>query len=148
MIQLIHWLFAKNLGWVNYFLLPELELQLYKFHKINKRSATVTAVNPTPRFGKLDVVNNQIINFKEKKRKYTNELINGGFFILNKRIFKLINNFENRMWEDEPIQELIDKNELSGYHHDDFWYPVDTLRDKNYLEKLWDENRAPWKIWE
>lgn len=120
--------------------------KLLKVHNKEKKIATVTAVTPTPRFGKIKIKNNLVRNFKEKIND-KESFINGGFFVLNKKIFKYIDEKKNSMWEQEPMKKLTKNNELSGYIHEGFWQPVDTLRDKNYLEELWKNEKAPWKIW-
>ena len=121
--------------------------KLLKFHINNKKYATVTAVNPIPRFGNLELKNNEIINFKEKINKNNIELINGGFFVLRKEIFDFIDPNKNQMWEEAPMQKLTKKGQLAGYYHNNFWHPVDTMRDKKYLDELWLNSKAPWKCW-
>ena len=119
---------------------------LLNFHKKEKKIATVTAVLPSPRFGKIQIKNNIVRNFKEKIND-KDSFINGGFFVLNKKVFKYIDEKNNSMWEIEPMRNLTIDNQLSGYIHKGFWHPVDTLRDKNLLEELWNNEKAPWKIW-
>ena len=121
--------------------------KLLNFHKKSKKLATVTAVKPLPRFGKLSIKGDLIKNFKEKKISSNHELINGGFFVLNKKIFDELDFTKNQMWEQEPMQKLTKNNQLSGYYHDNFWHPVDTMRDKKFLDDLWNSNKAPWKCW-
>jgi len=121
---------------------------LLNFHKKNKKLATVTAVNPIPRFGNLKLNNNsEVIKFREKQHDKKEELINGGYFVLNKEIFNFIDESKNEMWEEGPLLKLTKNKQLNGYYHNDFWFPVDTLRDKKYLDELWAKNKAPWKIW-
>ena len=121
--------------------------ELLKFHKESKKLATVTAVKPIPRFGNILIKNNEVIKFKEKNQHSKFELINGGFFVLNKKIFKIIDSTKNQMWEDGPMDDLTKNKQLAGFYHDKFWHPIDTLRDKKYLDELWDTNKAPWKCW-
>ena len=121
--------------------------QLVNYHKKNKKLATISVVQPFGRFGavKINEKSNLVQNFSEKM-KGDGGWINGGFFVLDKRIFKYIKD-DNTMWEKEPLETLAKINQLSGYKHKDFWYPCDTLRDKINLENMWNSNKAPWKIW-
>jgi len=118
---------------------------LIKFHKNEKTIATITAVQPPGRFGVLDIQKNKISFFKEKPAGDGN-WINGGFFVLEPSVFDYIEN-DSTIWEREPLENLANEGRLSAYKHDGFWYPVDTLRDKNYLQKLWEDGKAPWKLW-
>lgn len=116
-----------------------------KFHTKHKKLATITATLPPGRFGALETDGDQVINFKEKPRG-DGALINAGFFVLNSRVLNYIEN-DLTIWEGEPLQKLAAESELMLFRHDGFWHPVDTLRDKQALEKMWEENIAPWKIW-
>ena len=108
------------------------------------RTATVTVANPPGRFGIITTNDNRVISFKEKP--FDREaLVNAGFFVLNRNVFKYISSDET-VWEKEPLEALAAANELSCYHHRGYWQPMDTLRDKHELEKLWGAG-APWKIW-
>jgi glucose-1-phosphate cytidylyltransferase len=118
---------------------------LISFHKKHGRDATLTAVYPPGRFGALDLQHNQVKSFKEKP-KGDGALINGGFFVLSPKVLERISE-DSCIWEQEPLNGLAKDNNLMAYTHDGFWQPMDTLRDKIYLQKLWDENKAPWKIW-
>lgn len=119
--------------------------ELVKFHKLNNLKATVTAVQPPGKFGILDITGNKITKFKEKPAGDGN-WVNGGFFVLEPEIFEYIKE-ESTIWEKEPLEKLAEEGQLSAFKHLDFWQPVDTLRDKNNLEKLWSSGNAPWKIW-
>ena len=121
--------------------------KLVQHHKINKKIATMTIVQPQGRFGvvELNTKNNLIENFSEKV-KGDGAWINGGFFVLNKKIFKYLKD-DFTIWEKEPLENLSKENQLVAFKHDGFWYPMDTMRDKAYLENLWDKNKAPWKLW-
>jgi glucose-1-phosphate cytidylyltransferase len=110
-----------------------------------RKLATITATLPPGRFGALETDGDQVINFKEKPRG-DGALINAGFFVLNSRVLNYIEN-DLTIWEGEPLQKLAAESELMLFRHDGFWHPVDTLRDKQALEKMWEENIAPWKIW-
>lgn len=118
---------------------------LIKFHKNEKTIATITAVQPPGRFGVLDIQKNKISFFKEKPAGDGN-WINGGFFVLEPSVFDYIEN-DSTIWEREPLENLANEGRLSAYKHDGFWHPLDTLRDKNYLQKLWEDGKAPWKLW-
>jgi|TARA_B110000495_G_scaffold203808_1_gene229672 glucose-1-phosphate cytidylyltransferase len=120
-------------------------LKLIDFHKNNKTIATVTAIQPPGRFGTLDITGNKITSFKEKPAGDGN-WINGGFFVLEPAIFDYIEG-DSTIWERTPLEKLAEEKELTAYKHTGFWQPLDTLRDKNYLEELWDSGNAPWKKW-
>jgi len=121
--------------------------KLIEHHKINKKIATMTVVQPQGRFGvvEFNTKNNLIENFSEKL-KGDGAWINGGFFVLNKKIFDYLRD-DFTIWEKEPLEKLSKENELVAFKHDNFWYPMDTMRDKDYLENLWEKNEAPWKLW-
>ena len=120
--------------------------KLIKFHREKNKLATVTIVKPQARFGSVKLKNNfEIESFMEKNSKNQN-WINGGFFVLNKKIFKYLKS-DNTIWENEPLKKLSSDNQLVGFKHNDFWQPMDTIREKEYLDELWDRNQAPWKIW-
>ncbi|WP_391528168.1 glucose-1-phosphate cytidylyltransferase [Photorhabdus akhurstii] len=116
------------------------------FHRNHGKLATLTATLPPGRFGALDIKNKQIRSFQEKP-KGDGAMINGGFFVLNPKVIDLIDN-DATTWEQEPLMTLAEQGELMAYEHTGFWQPMDTLRDKHYLEALWEKRQAPWKIWE
>ena len=117
------------------------------FHLSHGKAATMTTVQPPGRFGIIDLDgNNKVNSFKEKPTQ-GDGWINGGFFVLNRSIFKHIEGDET-FWEKEPLEKLAANNELMAYQHHGYWQPVDTLREKILLEKLWEEKKAPWKQWE
>jgi glucose-1-phosphate cytidylyltransferase len=115
------------------------------FHRQHGRQATVTAVQPPGRYGALQMDGAQVAGFTEKPRG-DGGLINGGFFVLSPRCLDLIAS-DRTSWEGEPLTRLAAEGQLMAYKHDGFWQPMDTLREKTYLEELWDSDRAPWKIW-
>jgi glucose-1-phosphate cytidylyltransferase len=119
---------------------------LIKFHNKNKKLATVLAVKPSGRFGSIKIKNNLVEQFLEKPQG-DNSWINGGFFILNKKIFKYIKE-NNSIWEKGPLENLAKNKQLNAFKFEGFWYAMDTLRDKNYLEDLWKSKKAPWKLWD
>lgn len=118
---------------------------LIKFHQSHGKLATVTAVQPPGRFGALDISGTQINAFLEKPQG-DGGWINGGFFVLNPKVLQFID-AEDSLWEKEPLERLAHQGELQSYFHTGFWQPMDTLRDKNFLEKLWASGNAPWKSW-
>jgi glucose-1-phosphate cytidylyltransferase len=115
------------------------------FHQEHGRLATLTAVQPPGRFGVLNLKDNQVIGFAEKPVG-KEALINGGFFVLSPKCLDLIED-DKTVWEQEPLTLLTQMGELMAYEHSGFWQPMDTLRDKNYLEELWASGKAPWKKW-
>jgi len=117
---------------------------LISFHKKEGKLATLTAVSPPGRFGALELSGNIVKNFKEKPQG-DNMFINGGFFVLSKKIFDYIDGDET-IWEAEPLENIAKDNQLSAFIHNGFWQPMDTLRDKKLLENLWN-NSPPWKKW-
>ena len=119
--------------------------ELIAFHKKNKTLATLTAVAQPGRFGAIKISNDKVQVFKEKP-KGDDSRINGGFFVLSPKVIDLIED-DSTFWEHEPMETLAKKSEMSAYKHDGFWHPMDTLRDKNYLEDLWSKGNAPWLIW-
>lgn len=119
--------------------------ELIAFHKAKKVKATLTATIPPGRFGALDMVGNKVNSFREKPRG-DDAMINGGFFVLSPEVLDYIHADET-IWEREPLERLAEEGELAAFHHNGFWQPMDTLRDKNNLEELWQSGKAPWKIW-
>jgi glucose-1-phosphate cytidylyltransferase len=115
------------------------------FHQKHGKWATVTAVQPPGRFGVLNLKDSQVIGFAEKPT-FKETFINGGFFVLSPKCLGLIEN-DKIVWEQEPLTQLTQMGELMAYEHSGFWQPMDTLRDKNYLQELWASGTAPWKKW-
>ena len=119
--------------------------KLIKYHKQKDTLATLTAVYPPGRFGALDIHGGKVRTFEEKP-KGDGSRINGGFFVLSPKVISLIED-DSTVWEQKPMESLAKSGEMSAFEHDGFWQPMDTLRDKNYLEELWQSNAAPWKTW-
>lgn len=115
------------------------------FHRGHGKQATVTATFPPGRFGALDIRDSQVRSFQEKPRG-DGAMINGGFFVLSPRVLDYIDG-DDTLWEQEPLQRLAADGELMAWQHSGFWQPMDTLRDKTYLEELWASGNAPWKTW-
>jgi len=120
--------------------------KLINFHKQQKTLATLTAVYPPGRFGALDLSKNKVQTFEEKP-KGDGTKINGGFFVLSPKVIDLIED-DATVWEQHPMETLASKGQMSAFEHNGFWQPMDTLRDKNYLEELWSSQTAPWKTWQ
>jgi glucose-1-phosphate cytidylyltransferase len=121
--------------------------KLIKSHQSSKKIASVLAVKPEGRWGSLGInSDNNVVNFLEKP-KGDNNWVNGGFFILNYKIFEYIKG-PNPIWEREPMEMLSKNNQLHAYKFEGFWHAMDTLRDKNYLDDLWKNKKAPWKLWD
>ena len=116
-----------------------------RFHKLHGKLATVTAVQPPGRYGALQMAGDRVVGFSEKPRGDGGR-INGGFFVLSPRVIERVAG-DHTPWEREPMQGLAKDGELMAYQHDGFWQPMDTLREKTQLEKLWEERQAPWKVW-
>ena len=119
--------------------------KLIMFHEEKKSKATVTAVQPPGRFGILKINEDDTTSFIEKPVGDGN-WINGGYFVLEPEVFDHIKN-DSTIWEREPLEQLSRNKQLSAYKHEGFWQPVDTLRDKNHLDELWNSGKAPWKTW-
>ena len=115
---------------------------LLRFHLKHKKIATMTVVRPPVRFGEVKLKKNKIIKFQEKPQS-SNGWINGGFFVLNSKVFDFIKG-DNEMFEREPIEKLSSKNQLMAFKHYSFWQCMDTLRDKNLINNLIKNKRAPW----
>lgn len=119
--------------------------KLVAFAEAQNLQACLTAVNPPGRFGSLEISGNQVVKFVEKPEGDGN-WVNAGFFILQPKVLDLIGN-DDMAWEGSPLATLAANGNLAVYKHQGFWRPMDTLRDKVYLEELWNTGEAPWKIW-
>lgn len=121
--------------------------ELVEFHKQQNTLATLTAVQPPGRFGAISLTEDQTIisNFQEKPEG-DGAWINGGYFVLEPDVIDLIEG-NDTVWEQEPLRKLAQMEKLAAFRHSGFWQPMDTLRDKNYLEDLWKKDKAPWKVW-
>ena len=119
--------------------------KLIEYHKLHKRKATVTAVLPPARFGALELDDDKVTGFLEKPQSEEG-LINGGFFVLEPSVIDLIDD-DKTIWEREPMEKLANDDQLRAFKHKGFWSPMDTLREKNQLEELWQSGKPPWKNW-
>jgi glucose-1-phosphate cytidylyltransferase len=119
--------------------------RLITHHRLSDRQATVTAIQPPGRFGALHIEDGTVHHFQEKPAG-DGAWINGGFFVLEPNVFEYLDD-DNTIWEQQPLQQLAAKQQLSAYQHTGFWQAMDTLRDKTFLEELWSTGKAPWKTW-
>ena len=119
---------------------------LISFHKEKKSLATLTAIHPPERFGVLNLSGDHVMEFHEKHRG-ENSWINCGFFVFEPEIFNYLQDGDLTVLEKKPFETLANEKKLAAIKHNGFWHPMDTLRDKNQLEKLWASEKAPWKIW-
>jgi len=121
--------------------------ELVKFHQEQKGLATLTAVQPPGRFGVINLAEEQtqITSFQEKPEG-DGAWINSGYFVLEPEVIDLIAD-DSTVWEQQPLQKLAEMQQLSAYRHTGFWHPMDTVRDKQSLEQLWSNDKAPWKLW-
>jgi glucose-1-phosphate cytidylyltransferase len=119
--------------------------KLLDFHRSHGKLATVTAVRPPARFGRIELDGDRVVEFSEKPQ-LGEGWINGAFFVLEPGVFDYVEG-DDTQWEKEPMENLARDGQLMAYRHEGFWQCMDTIRDKKLLEKLWDEGQAPWKIW-
>ncbi|MCD9572466.1 glucose-1-phosphate cytidylyltransferase [Pseudomonas protegens] len=119
---------------------------LLDFHQAHGKLATVTSVQPPGRYGALERSGDQVLGFTEKPRG-DGGWINGGFFVLSPKVLSYIDG-DHVSWEADPLERLAKEGQLHAFEHGGFWQPMDTLRDKNHLEQLWQSGEAPWKQWD
>lgn len=119
---------------------------LISFHKSHGKLMTVTAVHPPARFGQLNIVENKVEGFNEKPQS-SEGWISAGYFVCNRKVFDYLSNDQDLIFERGPIENLVKDGQLMAYHHNGFWHPMDTSREYQLLNELWDQNRAPWGIW-
>ncbi len=115
------------------------------FHKAHGKLVTLTSVQPFSRFGALGLKDTQVHSFREKPPE-EGGWINGGFFVLDPKVVDAVTD-DAQMFEQEPIEKLVTQGEVHAFFHHGFWQPMDTLRDKQQLEDLWSQGKAPWKTW-
>lgn len=121
--------------------------KLVSFHKSHGKAITMTSAQPDGRFGALNISSNsQVLDFQEKP-KGDGSWINAGFFVCEPEVFNYITEGDSTIFEQSPLKGLAKSGELFTYKHDGFWMPMDTLRDRNLLQKMWESDKAPWKIW-
>ena len=119
---------------------------LISFHKEKKSLVTLTAIHPPERFGVLSLSGDYVSEFHEKHRGESS-WINGGFFVSEPEIFDYLQDGDMTILERAPLETLSKEGKLTAFKHNGFWFPMDTLRDKRYLENLWNTKKAPWKVW-
>ena len=122
--------------------------ELVQFHHNHGKIASVTATHPPGRFGILSLSSGQKVENFQEKIEGDMDWINGGFFVLQPEVFNYLNGGDQTVFEKEPLENLAKDGQLMAFKHTGFWHPMDTLRDKVYLEELWNKGNAPWKIWE
>ena len=120
--------------------------KLITFHKSKNTVATLTAIHPPERFGVLNISDDFVTEFHEK-HSGESSWVNGGFFVFEPSILDYLQGGDSTILERKPLETLAQEKKLSAFKHNGFWYPMDTLRDKKYLEELWNSNSAPWKKW-
>ena len=120
---------------------------LVDFHRSHGKQATVTAVQPLGRFGAMGVTSEGNVSVFQEKPVGDGSWVNGGFFVLEPAVLDHLTADET-IWEREPLEQIAARGELVAYRHQGFWQPMDTLRDKQYLEDEWESGQAPWKVWE
>ncbi len=120
--------------------------ELVAFHRRHGKLVTMTAVQPEGRFGALEIDSSGMVLDFDEKPPGDGRWVNGGFFAINKKALRFIDD-DNTVWEKDPLRELSFRGELMSYRHKGFWKPMDTLSDKNALEKLWNQGKAPWRVW-
>jgi glucose-1-phosphate cytidylyltransferase len=120
--------------------------KLIRFHESHGKLATITAVQPPGRYGALERLGDGLVTGFTEKPRGDGGVINGGFFVLSPAVLDYIEG-DHSSWEGEPLTKLAVAGEMMAFEHNGFWQPMDTLRDKTYLEDLWDSGKAPWKIW-
>ena len=118
--------------------------QLITFHKSHEKMVTVTAVHPVARFGEIEIKDEQVTSFQEKPQT-GQSWVNGGYFIFEPEFFDLVDGGDQTILEREPLEQVAKNGELMAYLHDGFWQCMDTKRDRDLLEELWESNSAPWK---
>jgi glucose-1-phosphate cytidylyltransferase len=121
--------------------------KLIEYHRQHGKQATLTATRPPGRYGALVISNNGLVDRFEEKPDGDGSWINGGYFVLNPKVINRIKE-DQTSWEGDPLTGLAQEGELSAFKHDGFWQPMDTLREKNFLNDLWESGKAPWKVWE
>lgn len=120
---------------------------LLKFHKEKGKLCTVTSVQPSGRFGALNILEDNSVHSFTEKPKGDGAWINGGYFVCEPGIFDYINEGDSTVWEQKPMETIANHDQMSAYKHSGFWRPMDTLKDKHDLNEMWNQELAPWKLW-
>jgi glucose-1-phosphate cytidylyltransferase len=128
--------------------LADIDLRmLLEFHRAHRKSVTLTAVKPPGRFGLLNLEGHDKVRTFSEKPAGDGGYMNGGFFVCEPKVFDYLAG-DATIWERDPLEKLAAESELMAYKHDSFWAALDTLRDKNQLESMWNSGRAPWRVWD
>ena len=122
--------------------------KLVKFHKSHGKAMTMTSAQPDGRFGALNIDSSNKVNEFREKPKGDGSWINAGYFVCEPKVFDYITGGDATVFEQEPLKSLAKDGEIFTHKHDSFWMPMDTLRDKHKLNELWNEDGAPWKVWD
>jgi len=120
---------------------------LLTFHKSHGKALTMTSAQPDGRFGALNIENSTQVTHFQEKPKGDGHWINAGFFVCEPKVFDYIKEGDSTIFEQAPLKNLAEDGEIHTFKHDGFWKPMDTLKDKHDLAKMWDQNKAPWKVW-
>jgi glucose-1-phosphate cytidylyltransferase len=121
--------------------------ELVDYHKAHGKYCTVTSVQPSGRFGALNILEDSTVHSFMEKPKGDGAWINGGFLVCEPEIFSYINDGDKTVWEQAPMEQIANSGQMNAYKHNGFWRPMDTLKDKHDLNDMWDTNNAPWKMW-
>jgi len=120
---------------------------LVNFHNSHGKYCTVTSVQPSGRFGALNILEDMTVHSFMEKPKGDGAWINGGFFVCEPEVFDFIKDGDGTVWEQQPMEQIANSGQMAAYKHNGFWRPMDTLKDKHDLNDMWNEGKAPWKIW-
>jgi glucose-1-phosphate cytidylyltransferase len=121
--------------------------ELTDYHKKHGKYCTVTSVQPSGRFGALNILGDSTVHSFMEKPKGDGAWINGGFLVCEPQIFDFIKDGDKTVWEQAPMEQIANSGQMNAFKHHGFWRPMDTLKDKHDLNEMWDTNNAPWKIW-
>jgi glucose-1-phosphate cytidylyltransferase len=121
--------------------------KLVEYHKQHGKHCTVTSVQPSGRFGALNILEDNSVHSFMEKPKGDGSWINGGFFVCEPDIFNYINEGDSTVWEQKPMEQIANDNQMCAFKHEGFWRPMDTMKDKHDLNDMWSEGKSPWKIW-
>ena len=121
--------------------------ELINFHRLHGKIVTVTGVRPPGRFGEMEIDDSGLITEFNEKPQATGGRISGGFFVCSPRLFDYLDDYEGLVFEQEPMRQLVSDQQIMVYKHDGFWQCMDTFRDYQMLNRLWNTDKAPWKTW-
>ena len=121
--------------------------EVIRFHRQHGKLVTLTAVRPPGRFGELGLANGGVVMQFNEKPQAEGGWINGGFFVVSRKVFDYLESSDDMMFEQAPLRRIAADQQLMAYQHEGFWQPMDTLQEFNLLNRLWNEGKAPWRIW-